>query len=312
MISRCFFILVTFFVCLNASSAHAADEYDATFFQTKMPAELKEKMRQSEFYKTLVSLGSQKPDSIRSNPIHPLHGRLHEEVLGTNKVDLPKFMQTLIYLEDITQNPYGDENFNSYFFDLQATAFIKMAAISRLAKTKTEQDRLYKEKEIRRLTKAAMIRVAQWKILAEEDTRKCKNKEEALAFFKANAAKYAFQEDAFTVIGRDELNQIALQASDAYKNRPANMHLCEMSKQYRDRLKETGTAVYATKQSDGEVLIHIESAETPIKENSTKLDMYINTGQIEPEYIHEKDWLLIRQKIRNGFAKAALSEPVIR
>ncbi|MGN7439429.1 MAG: hypothetical protein ACTHOO_12390 [Alcanivorax sp.] len=337
--------MVTFFVCLNVSSAHAADEYDATFFQTKMPAELKEKMRQSEFYKTLVSLGSQKPDSIRSNPIHILHGRLYEEAFGAIQADSPKFMQALIYLEDVMQNPYGNENFNSYFFDWQATAFLKMAAISKLAKAKTEQDRLYKEKEIRRLTKAAMIRVAQWKILAEEDTRKCKNKEEALAFFKANAAKYAFQEDAFTVtsrdelnqialqasdayknrpakhvfqedaftvIGRDELNQIALQASDAYKNRPANMHLCEMSKQYRDRLKETGTAVYATKQSDGKVLIHIESAETPIKENSTKLDMYINTGQIEPEYIHEKDWLLIRQKIRSGFAEAALSEPVIR
>lgn len=306
-----YFLLLAFGLFLNLSYAQASNEYDPSVFQTKMPAELKVKMRQSEFYKTLVSLGSQKTDSIRSNPIHPLHGRLHKEVFSQNKVDLPKFFQTLIYLEDVTQIPYDDRNFNSYFFDLQATALIKMADISKLATTKTEQDRLYKEKEYKRLMRAALIRVAQWKILAEEDTRKCKNKEEALVFFKANAAKYAFREDAFTVIGRDELNKIALETSSAYKNRPANMHLCEMSKNYRDRLKKTGTAAYATKQSDGTVLVHIETPETPVKENSQKLDMYLNTGQIEPEYISAKDWSSIRQKIRDGFSKVDLNKPVM-
>lgn len=307
-----YFLFLAFGLFLNLSYAQASSSYDSSVFQTKMPAELKEKMRQSEFYKTLVSLGSQKTDSIRSNPIHPLHGRLHEEVFSQNKLDLPKFFQTLIYLEDITQAPYVDKNFNSYFFDLQATALIKMAEISKFAKTKTEEDRLYKEKEYKRLMKAALIRVAQWKILAEEDTRKCEHKEEALAFFKANAAKYAFREDAFTVISRGELNKIALQTSSEFKDRPANMHLCEMSKNYRDRLKKTGTAVYATEQDDGQVLIHTETPETPVKENSKKLDLYINTGQIEPEYISVKDWEAIRQRIRADFSKIDLNKPIIQ
>ena len=307
-----FFSLLIFLMLFALTYANAGNFDDTAIFQTKMPAAFKEKMRQSDFYKSLISLGSQNSKLPKSIPIHSLHSRLHKYVFSQNKIDLPQFFQTLIYLEDITQKPYEDENFNSYFFDLQATALLKMAAVSRLAETKTAEDEKAKEEELKRLMKAALIRIVQWKILAEEDTYKCKDNEEALNFLIANASKYLFDKDTFNVISRSELNEIALQTSDKFKNRPINKALCEMSKNYINQLQKTGTPIYATEQSNGQLLVHLESAETPVTKTSKKLDVYLNTGEIEPEFVSEEDWLSSRKKIRDDFSKIDINKPVIK
>lgn len=306
-----YIVLTMSLIIFGINIVHANDLYDDRFFETKIQAELKEKIRVSEYYKNLVSLAGQDSKLPKSNPIHPLHDKLHNEVFSKNVVDLPMLFQTIIFLVDLTQHPYEEKNFNSYFFDLQASALAKMANVSRLAKTETEKDAIAKEEEYKRLMKASLIRVAQWKILAEEDTYKCKYKDEALAFLKANLSKYTFKEDVFNLISRSELDKIALNVSDKFKDRPPNMPLCEMSKNYIENLKKTGTAIYATEQADGKVLIHMDTAKTPVKKNSKKMDVYLNTGQIKPEYVKDEDWGLLREKIRNGYSKVPLNQPVL-
>lgn len=255
----------------------------------------KEKIRQSEYYKELKSL-------VDRGEILNLHKKIHLEVFQVHPIEMEKFSATTILLEDETEDIGSKDKVHTYLLDLHATALnISSKHIPTFISNEARKEHV-------RLMIAGFVRIVQWKILAEEDARRCKYKKEALSFIEGNISKYNIQENIIELIGKDKLVEYAMEISEKYKSRPPNRQICEMSKEFKNRLEKTGVSMYATEQEDGTVLVHLE--DKLVTEKSKSIG-YLNAKQIEPEYVTNSQWLEIRDKIRNNFYKAGFSELVL-
>lgn len=304
MLPRNSLMFLTIFLVTSLMALPVKAEIDGSIFKIHAQDPVKDKFRQSKYYKELASL-------VKSGQIVTLHQKLHKEVYGARPVEMMKLMETSIFLEDETIDLRSRPIVHAYLLDLHATALHLMSGFQKQFKTETEEQKKYLEKESDRYAKASLIRILQWKILAEEDAYRCKHYKEALEFLSANVKKYRPDQKFIVSVDKDKLSKAALDISEKLKDRPNNELICKMSQQYKTRLRETGTPTYATEQEDGTVLIHMETAETPVNKKSQNLGMYLNTGQIKPDYVTEKEWLAKRKKIRDNFIKTPLNSLVL-
>lgn len=288
--------LITF-----ASSSYAQPDENIFNFHSSQ----KNEIRETKFYKDLSK-------SLESSGIVTFHDKIYKTILSKKEINPPELLTLITFLEDSINTMNDEVIIRPYLFDLHAISLTILSKVThRFGQPKTEADRKFMEDETQRYAMASVYRAIQWKILAEEDLHRCKYSAEPLAFFQANLKKYKFDQNMVKSIGKDNLVKAALEASKRYENRPPNTDICKLSKEFTKRLMETGTPIYATKQENGEVLIHMDTKETPITKDSIKLDTYINTGQITPEIISDNEWNRIREKIRNNFSNVALNASVL-